>query len=121
MKNLIKGLNSRFELEEERISEVEERSLEIRESEEEREKRMEKNDQNNMKHTNVRVMGVAEGKQKGKGEEKIFVVIMVENFPNLIKKQLSSTYSRNSCSSKWIKCRKIHTQIDHSQNDESQR
>lgn len=96
MKNLIKGLNSRFELEEERISEVEERSIEIRESEEEREKRMEKNDQNNMKHTNVHVMGVAEGKQKGKGEEKIFVVIMVENFPNLIKKQLSSTYSRNS-------------------------
>ena len=36
----------------------------------------------NIKCTNIRVIGVLEGKEKKKGAEKIFEEIIVENFPN---------------------------------------
>ena len=36
----------------------------------------------NIKCTNIRVIGVLEGKEKKKGAEKIFEDIIVENFPN---------------------------------------
>ena len=39
----------------------------------------------NIKHTNIHIMGVPEEKEKGKGPEKIFEEIIVENFPNLGK------------------------------------
>ena len=40
----------------------------------------------NIKHTNIRIIGVPEEKQKNKGYDKIFEEIMVENFPNMEKK-----------------------------------
>ena len=39
----------------------------------------------NIKHTNIRIIGVPEEEQKKKGTEKIFVEIIVENFPNMGK------------------------------------
>lgn len=70
MKNV--GLNSRFELAEERVSEYEDRATEIIQSEEEKEKNKQ-NEQslrglwNTIKHTNTHIMGVPKGKRREKG------------------------------------------------------
>ena len=37
----------------------------------------------NIKHTNIRIIGVSEEEKKKKGYEKIFEEIIVENFPNM--------------------------------------
>ena len=39
----------------------------------------------NMKRTNIRIIGVPEGEEREKGPEKIFEEIIVENFPNMGK------------------------------------
>ena len=39
----------------------------------------------NIKRTNIRIIGVPEEEKKKKGTEKIFEEIMVENFPNMGK------------------------------------
>ena len=39
----------------------------------------------NIKHTNIRIIGVSEKEEKKKGSEKIFKEIIVENFPNMGK------------------------------------
>ena len=39
----------------------------------------------NIKHTNVQMIGVPEEEEKKKGTEKIFEEIIVENFPNMGK------------------------------------
>jgi len=39
----------------------------------------------NIKHTNIRIIGVPEEEEKKKGYEKIFEEIRVENFPNMEK------------------------------------
>ena len=39
----------------------------------------------NIKHTNIRIIGVPEEEVKKKGYEKIFKEIIVENFPNMEK------------------------------------
>ena len=39
----------------------------------------------NIKHTNIQIIGVPEEEEKKKGYEKIFEEIIVENFPNMEK------------------------------------
>ena len=39
----------------------------------------------NIKHTNIWIIGVSEEEEKKKGTEKIFEKIIVENFPNMGK------------------------------------
>ena len=39
----------------------------------------------NIKRTNIRIIGVPEGEEKKKGTEKIFEEIIIENFPNMGK------------------------------------
>ena len=39
----------------------------------------------NIKYTNIRIIGVPEEEEKKKGTEKIFEEIIVENFPNMGK------------------------------------
>ena len=39
---------------------------------------------NNIKRTNIRIIGVPEEEEKKKGTEKIFEEIIVENFPDKI-------------------------------------
>ena len=40
----------------------------------------------NIKHNNIRIIGVPEGEEREKGPEKIFEEIIAENFPNMGKK-----------------------------------
>ena len=39
----------------------------------------------NIKHTNIHIIGVPEGEEREKGPEKIFEEIIVKNFPNMGK------------------------------------
>ena len=39
----------------------------------------------NIKCTNIQIIGVSEEEEKEKGSEKIFEEIIVENFPNMVK------------------------------------
>ena len=39
----------------------------------------------NIKRTNIQIIGVSEEEEKKKGTEKIFQKIIVENFPNMRK------------------------------------
>ena len=39
----------------------------------------------NIKHNNIRIIGVPEGEEREKGQEKIFEEIIVKNFPNMGK------------------------------------
>ena len=43
----------------------------------------------NIKHTNIRIIGVLEEEEKKKGTETIFEEIIVENFPNMGKEIVS--------------------------------
>ena len=74
-----------------RISEVEDRMVEINESERKREKRIKRNEDNlkdfqdNIKRSNIRITGVPEEEDKKKDHEKILEEIIVENFPKMGK------------------------------------
>ena len=75
---------------EDRISEVEDRMVEINESERKKEKRIKRNEDNlrdlqdNMKRSNIRIIGVSE-EDKKKDHEKILEELIVENFPKMGK------------------------------------
>ena len=72
---------------EDRISEVEDRMVEINESERKKEKHIKRNEDNprdlqdNGKCPNIRIIGVPEEEDKKKDHEKILEEIIVENFP----------------------------------------
>ena len=75
---------------EERISEVEDRMVEINESEKKKEKQIKRTEDNlrdlwdNVKRPNIQIIGVPE-EDKKKDHEKILEEIIVENFPKMGK------------------------------------
>ena len=90
-KNTLEGINSRITEAEERISDQEDRMVEFTAVEQNKEKRMKRNEDSlrdlwdNIKRNNIRIIGVPEGEEREKGPEKIFEEIIVENFPNMRK------------------------------------
>uniref|UniRef100_A0A8D1YXP3 L1 transposable element RRM domain-containing protein n=1 Tax=Sus scrofa TaxID=9823 RepID=A0A8D1YXP3_PIG len=90
IKNSLEAANSRIQDSEERISEVEDRLVEITDAEQKREKRLKTNELwDNIKRTNIHIIGVPEGEEREKGTEKIFQEIIAENFPNMGKESLT--------------------------------
>ena len=89
IKSTLEGINSRITEEEDSISEVEDRMVETNEAERKK-KRIKRNEDNlrdfwdNVKHPNIRIIGVSE-EDKRKGCEKILEEIIVENFPKMGK------------------------------------
>ena len=69
--------------------------MEITTAEQNKEKRMERIEDSlrdlwdNIKQTNIRIIGVPEEEEKKKGIEKIFEEIIVENFPDMGKEIVS--------------------------------
>ena len=65
--------------------------MEITTAEQNKEKRMKRNEDrlrdlwDNIKQTNIQLIGVPEEEEKERGSEKIFEEIIVENFPNMGK------------------------------------
>ena len=90
IKNTPEGINRVTEAEE-RISELEDKMVAITAREKNKEKRMKRIEDSlrdlwdNIKSTNIRIIGVPEEEEKKKGSEKIFEEIIVENFPNMGK------------------------------------
>ena len=50
----------------------------------------------NIKHTNIQIIGVPEEEEKNKGYEKILEEMIVENFPNMEKEIVKSQRHRES-------------------------
>ena len=69
--------------------------MEIMDVEQKREKRLKTNEESlrelwdNVKHTNIHVIGVPEGEEREKETEKIFQEIIAKNFPNMGKEPLT--------------------------------
>ena len=90
IKNSLEGIYSRISEAEEWISELEDKMVGITSEEQNKVKRMKRtkgslrNLWDNIKCTNIWIIGVSE-EEKKKGYEKIFEEIIVENFPNMEK------------------------------------
>ena len=95
VKNSLEGINRRITEAEEQISDLEDKIVEITAAEQNKEKRMKRIENylrdlwENIKHTNIRIIGVPE-EEKKTGSEKIFEEIIVENFPNMGKEIVNS-------------------------------
>ena len=91
IKNSLEGNNSRITETEEQISELEDKIVEITTAEQNKENIMKRIEDSlrdlsdNIKCTNIRIIGVPEEEEKKKGTEKLFEVIIVEHFPNMGK------------------------------------
>ena len=91
MKITLEGINSRITEAEERISHLEDRMVEFTPAEQNKEKRMKRNEDSlrdlwdNIKCNNIRITGVPEGEEREKAPKKVFEEIIVENFPNMGK------------------------------------
>ena len=89
MKNTLERINSRITEAEERIRDLEEKMVEITAMEQNKEKRMKRNEDSlrdlwdNTKCTNIQIIGDPKGEEKR--PQKIFEEIIVENFPNMGK------------------------------------
>ena len=91
IKNTLEGINSRISEAEEEISELEDKMVEIM-------KRIEDSLRDlwdNIKCTNIQVIGVPEEEEKKKGYETVFEKIIVENFPNM-EKEISQSSPRGT-------------------------
>ena len=101
IKNTLEGLNSRIS-EVEWISELEDKMVEIISKEQNKLKRMKRTEDSlrvlwdNIKHTSIWIIGVAEEEEKKKGYEKIFEAIVAENFPNMQKEIVKSKRQKES-------------------------
>ena len=89
MKKSWQGINSISDDTEEWASNQENRIEEVAQLEDQKEKRIKNNEDSirdlwdNIKHTNIRIIGVPEGEEREKRMENLFEEIMAENFPNL--------------------------------------
>ena len=94
IKNTLEGINSRISEAEERISELEGKMEETISEEQNKVKRKKRTEdslrdlQDNIKCTNIRIIGVPEEEEKMKGYEKNFEEIIVESFPNMEKEKV---------------------------------
>ena len=77
-KDTVEGNKSRLDEAEDRISELEEKVEENTQNEQENEKRLRKNEerlremQDNMKHNNIRIIGIPEGEEEEQWIENLF-------------------------------------------------
>ena len=86
MKTIVKGISNRLNYTGKWISELEDRAVEGTGSEQKIHKRMKRNEGSlgalwdNLKCTNIHIIGVPEGEEREKGTEHIFDNVRVENF-----------------------------------------
>ena len=90
IKNILEGLNSRISEAKEWSSELEVKMVEITSEKQNKVKRMKRTEESlrdlwdNIKHTNIRIIGLPE-EEKKEVCEKFSEEIIVENFPNMEK------------------------------------
>ena len=99
---------------EDRISEVEDKMVEINETERKKEERIKRNEDNlrdlwdNVKRPNIRIIGVPEEEDKKRDHEKILEEIIVENLPKMGKEIANHPSPRNPESPKQDKPKVKH-------------
>ena len=122
IKNTLEGINSRITEAEERISDLEDRMVEFTAVEQNKEKRMKRNEDSlrdlwdNIKHTNILIIGVPEGERE-KVHKKIFEEIIVENFPNMRKE--IATQVQEAQSPRQDKPKEKHAETHSNQTDKN--
>ena len=97
LKNTVEGMKSRLDEAEDQINELEDKVEKNTQKEQEKEKRLRKNEeeeglremQDNMKCNNVRIIGIPEGEEEEQGIENLFEKVMMENFPNLGREKVT--------------------------------
>ena len=101
IKNTLEGINNRIAEAVERISELEDKMVEITSEEQKKVKRMKRTEDSlrdlwdNIKCTNIRIIGVPE-EEKKKRYEKVFEEIIIENYPNMEKDIVKSKRCKES-------------------------
>ena len=91
IKNTLEESNNRITEAEERITDLEDKIVEITTAEQNKGKKVKRNEDSlrdlwdNIKRTNIRIIGVPEEEEKKEGTDKIFEEIIVENFHNMGK------------------------------------
>ncbi|KAK1344110.1 hypothetical protein QTO34_014669 [Cnephaeus nilssonii] len=103
IKNTMESFNSRLQEAEDRISELEDQVQKQAQAEQQLEKKIKKQEESlrelrdNMKRSNMRIIGLPEGQEEQQGLENLFEEIMTENFPDMGKikvKQVKRVPSR---------------------------
>ena len=96
MKDNLEGTNSRLTEAEERINQLEDKVVEITATEKNKEKKNEKKTEDhlrdiwdNLKRTNIHIIGIEEGEERENGPEEIFEESITKNFPNTGKETLT--------------------------------
>ena len=123
MKNTLQGINSRITEAEERVSDLEDTMVEFTAVEQNKEKRMKRNEDSlrdlwdNIKRTNIRIIAVPEGEEREKGPEKIAEEIIVEKFPNTGKE--IATQVQEAQSPRQDKPKEKHAEIQRNQIDKN--
>ena len=114
IKNILEETNRIMEAKD-RISEVEDRMVETNESERKKEKWSKRNEDNlrdlwkNVKHPNIRIIGVPEEEDKKKGHEKILEEIIIENIPKMWKETATQVQETQSPKQDKPKVKHPHT------------
>ncbi|KAK1335919.1 hypothetical protein QTO34_003718 [Cnephaeus nilssonii] len=91
IKNTMESFNSRLQEAEDRISELEDQVQKQAQAEQQLEKKIKKQEESlrelrdNMKRSNMRIIGLPEGQEEQQGLENLFEAIMTENFPDMGK------------------------------------
>ena len=102
IKNTLEGINITISEAEEQVSDLKDKIVEITTAEQNKEKRMKTNKDSlrdiwdNIKCTNIRIIGVPEEEEKKKGTEKIFEEMIVENLPNMGKEVVNQVQEAQS-------------------------
>ena len=125
MKNTLEGINSRITEGEEQISDLKDRMVEFTAVEQNKQKRMKINEDSlrdlwdNIKRTNICIIGVPEGEEREKGPEKIFAEIIVESFPNVGKE--IATQVQEAQSPRQDKPKEKHAETRSNKTDKNER
>ena len=91
VKNTLEGITSRLDEADHQISELEDNVERKTQAEQQNVKRLKKNKdcfrefQENMKHNNIHIIAISEGKEKEQGLENMFEKILTENFLKLVR------------------------------------
>ena len=95
LKNIVEGIEIKLHEVEDQISELKNEVEKNSQKEQEMEKRLKKKEeglrelQDNMKHNNICIIGIPEGKKGEQGIENLFEKVMMENFPNLMREKVT--------------------------------
>ena len=95
LKNTVEGIKSRPNEAQDQISELEGKVEKNIQNEQEKEKRLRKNEEgsremhDNIKHNNINIIRIPEGEEEEQGIENWSEKVMMENFPNRMREKVT--------------------------------